>query len=198
MPATLRKQRQRCRCSRRGPRSLGAQKSERAGFGMPATLPKQPQSCRSSRRGPRRLGAMISARPGFGMPATLRKQRQRCRCSRRGPRSLGALISARAGFGMPATLRKQRQCCRCLRRVNNYILLHQKLLVELGIQIQRSPYCPVLPKLTIINGAGQSTAARGTRKCVPANPNFDMRTDQPKVSRDVAQAEHMEEIATVK
>lgn len=69
--------------------------------------------------------------------------------------------------------------------------------MELGIQIQRSPYCPVLPKLTIINRAGQSTAARGTRKCVPTNPNFDMRTDQPKVSRDMAQAEHMEEIATV-
>ncbi|CAI5783469.1 Hypothetical predicted protein, partial [Podarcis lilfordi] len=32
MPATLRKQRQRCRCSRRGPRSLGALISARAGF----------------------------------------------------------------------------------------------------------------------------------------------------------------------
>ncbi|CAI5778435.1 Hypothetical predicted protein [Podarcis lilfordi] len=31
MPATLRKQRQHCRCSRRGPRSLGALISARAG-----------------------------------------------------------------------------------------------------------------------------------------------------------------------
>ncbi|CAI7935571.1 Hypothetical predicted protein, partial [Podarcis lilfordi] len=72
MPATLRKQRQRCRCSRRGPRSLGALISARAGGGMPATLRKQRQRCRCSRRGPRSLGALISARAGFGMPATLR------------------------------------------------------------------------------------------------------------------------------
>ncbi|CAI7935586.1 Hypothetical predicted protein, partial [Podarcis lilfordi] len=50
MPAALRKQRQRCRCSRRGPRSLGALISARAGCGMPAALRKQRQRCRCSRR----------------------------------------------------------------------------------------------------------------------------------------------------
>ncbi|CAI5771980.1 Hypothetical predicted protein [Podarcis lilfordi] len=64
MPATLREQRQRCRCSRRGPRSLGALISARPGLGMPAALREQRQRCRCSRRGPRSLGALISARPG--------------------------------------------------------------------------------------------------------------------------------------
>ncbi|CAI7935575.1 Hypothetical predicted protein [Podarcis lilfordi] len=95
MPATLRKQRQRCRCSRRGPlkpgrADLSARRLRHAGNSPQAAAALPLLAERSAS-----LGALISARAGFGMPATLRKQRQRCRCSRRGPRSLGALISAR-------------------------------------------------------------------------------------------------------
>ncbi|CAI5786539.1 Hypothetical predicted protein [Podarcis lilfordi] len=87
MPATLRKQRQRCRCSRRGPRSLGALISARAGSACRQLSASSGSAAAARGEVPRSLGALISARAGLGMPAALRKQRQRCRCSRRGPRA---------------------------------------------------------------------------------------------------------------
>ncbi|CAI5796585.1 Hypothetical predicted protein [Podarcis lilfordi] len=116
MPATLREQRQRCRCSRRGPRAWARWISARAGFGMPATLRGAAAALpllaeRSAKPGRADLSARRlrhagnSPRAAAALPLLAERSA-----------SLGALTSARAGFGMPATLREQRQRCRCSRR----------------------------------------------------------------------------------